>query len=266
MGVVLVIRPEPGASATAQALVARGHVPLVAPLVELVASGDPLPAGPFDAIAVSSAEGARRAAAAGVDPQLPLYAVGQGSAAAARAAGFHSVTAAGGDAAHLAALLSTTLPATARILYAHGDPVSRDLRPLVPGLIPWRAYRQQPVERLPPEAAAALRRGEISHVLIYSAFQATVFARLVAGLDMSGVTALTMSGRVAGPLAGVRLADVHAADAPDEAAVFGLLNSLPTPDNPHLVIPGLTRDPGGSSSSRADSEGAEPLDPGSSPG
>src|SRR3984957_17374261 len=102
---VLVTRPQPDDEATAMALRARGYEVLRAPMLrfEPVAFHDDLAArsGP---VIVPSANALR-----GIEPhlagsrllKLPLFAVGQRTADAARVAGFDHVIAADGDAARL---------------------------------------------------------------------------------------------------------------------------------------------------------------------
>jgi uroporphyrinogen-III synthase len=121
---VLVTRPEPGASATANALRVAGFEPVVASLTQIV----PLPVdaafdiGGIDAIAVTSANALRHA------PEqllariagLPLFAVGQATAEVADEAGFRAVITGPGDAAGLTAIVRDTLPAGSTILYLCG--------------------------------------------------------------------------------------------------------------------------------------------------
>lgn len=105
---VLIVRPEPGNSVTAATVRAMGHVAVRAPLFEIapVAWVAPDPSG-FDAVAMTSANAARHG---GVDlaryRHLPLFAVGDVTAAAARRAGFADIRVSGGDAATLGKTLS----------------------------------------------------------------------------------------------------------------------------------------------------------------
>src|SRR6185503_19281114 len=96
---VLVTRPLPDGERTAAALRARGHQVLLAPLMTVKPVAADL-SGNWAAVIVSSAnalravDGSRLAAL----KKLPLFAVGERSAIAAREAGFRDVRAAGGDA------------------------------------------------------------------------------------------------------------------------------------------------------------------------
>ena len=97
---VLITRPREDAEALAEALAVRGVEALVEPLLEIV----PLNPGDFDlagvqAALLTSANGARALAAATGLRDVPVLAVGEATAAAARAAGFAEVAVAGGDVA-----------------------------------------------------------------------------------------------------------------------------------------------------------------------
>lgn len=122
---VLVTRPEPGASATAERLVALGFEPVRLPLTEIV----PLDrqelsqANSYAAVLATSANALRNAA-----PQvlsacraLPLLAVGTRTAAAAAEAGFADIeTAESGEAAGLVRLAAAGLQRGASLLYLTG--------------------------------------------------------------------------------------------------------------------------------------------------
>ncbi|TIT05739.1 MAG: uroporphyrinogen-III synthase, partial [Mesorhizobium sp.] len=107
---VLVTRPEPGASRTAQRLLDQGFQPILLPLTETVAlpvDADGV-ANNAVAVAVTSANAVRHApkeiiaALAG----LPCHAVGKRTAEAAHTAGFFSVGEGPGDAQALADALA----------------------------------------------------------------------------------------------------------------------------------------------------------------
>ena len=106
---VLVTRPHPDDEATAEALRARGFEVLLAPMLRF----EPVPfhdddEARYDAVIVTSAN-ALRAVAGELEGhrllKLPLFAVGEHTAASARDAGFAKVTSAKGDADALRELL-----------------------------------------------------------------------------------------------------------------------------------------------------------------
>ncbi|UUR07250.1 uroporphyrinogen-III synthase [Sphingomonas glaciei] len=86
---LVVLRPEPGASATAARAAALGFEVRRHPLFAAEPVPWMLPAGPFDALLVTSANAVRHG---GSLPALPVHAVGAASAAAARAAGLEVLT------------------------------------------------------------------------------------------------------------------------------------------------------------------------------
>jgi uroporphyrinogen-III synthase len=91
---VLVVRPQPGAAATAARVTALGHAPLLHPLLATEPADWTLPATPPDAVILTSAAAVRLA---GPQAQsllhLPALCVGTATAAAARAAGWTDVQA-----------------------------------------------------------------------------------------------------------------------------------------------------------------------------
>ncbi|MDA4845491.1 uroporphyrinogen-III synthase [Hoeflea poritis] len=105
---VLVTRPEPGATRTAERLRASGFDPVVMPLTR-IANLSPdkadLSAGLVGAYAVTSANAIRAWQSQGIDPDcldVPLYAVGARTGAAATEAGFSNVRTGAGDGGDLA--------------------------------------------------------------------------------------------------------------------------------------------------------------------
>lgn len=116
---VLILRPEPGASATAARARQLGLEPVLAPLfaVEPVAWKVPEPAG-FDALLLTSANAVRHggrglAALAG----LPVHAVGGATAEAAKGAGFKVASTGSGDVADLL----SSLPPSLNLLHLAGE-------------------------------------------------------------------------------------------------------------------------------------------------
>jgi uroporphyrinogen-III synthase len=100
---VVILRPEPGAAATAARARAMGLTPQVAPLFEVRPMlWDPPASGRHDAIMVTSAHAARLAGAGiAMLAGLPAYAVGEATAEAVRAAGFATVRTGPSDGAAL---------------------------------------------------------------------------------------------------------------------------------------------------------------------
>src|ERR1700726_1723986 len=132
----LVTRPYPDNEATGSVLRARGFAVLLAPVLRF----EPLsfrddPEAEYGAVIVTSANALRA-----IEPQLaghrllelPVFAVGEHTAAAARAAGFNQVISAAGDAAALRervleSVRTKQLKKNRALLYLAGSDLSSDL-------------------------------------------------------------------------------------------------------------------------------------------
>jgi len=114
---LLILRPEPGASETAERAREMGLEPVVAPLFAVrPLAGPPVAAADYDAVLLTSANGARHAPAGLTG--LPCFAVGERTAAAARSAGFADVRCGPSDGAAAAALMTSA--GVARALHLCG--------------------------------------------------------------------------------------------------------------------------------------------------
>src|SRR5665213_3256999 len=105
---IVVTRPQADSERTATTLRARGHDVLIAPLLQVELVGTDFFGG-WGGIIITSANAPGAIAghpAREKLTKLPLYAVGQRSADAARAAGFSNVTSAGGDVRDLVRLIA----------------------------------------------------------------------------------------------------------------------------------------------------------------
>jgi uroporphyrinogen-III synthase len=215
---LLILRPEPGASATAALAQARGVGTVVAPLfsVRPLAWETP-PAAAFDAVVLSSANATRHGGASLRDFHgLPLYAVGAATAAAARDIGFRDVRAGTAD----AAALMTLAAAEGRrgILHLAG----REHRPLTQAGVEVTTrlvYASEAVAVLPAAAREALAEGAIA--LLHSPRAARLFRTLAeaAGLRAAfiHVAAISPAALIA---AGEGWAQSAVAAAPTDAALL----------------------------------------------
>lgn len=122
---VLVTRSEPGASATAERLAAKGYQPLVEPLFRLEAIPALFPL--FDALAFTSLNGVRSFAALSTRRDVPVFCVGGRTAETAREHGFTDVASADSDVEALLKLLLDKLPPAARLLHAGNEDSRGDL-------------------------------------------------------------------------------------------------------------------------------------------
>ena len=231
---LLVTRPQEDGERTAATLRARGHTVLLAPLLRIEPVTAEFGPGPFAAVLMTSANAAHAIARhARIDEmrRLPLYAVGERSAAAARAAGFAQVTSANGDVADLVALVGQRLAGTSMpLLHLAGEDRAGDVAADLArhGLTVHTAvvYHAVAAEHFASAVASALRTGGLDGALHYSPRSAAVFLRCA---ENSGLFApalalahYCLSAQVAAPLIAAGAATIRLAARPDEAALIAL--------------------------------------------
>ena len=237
---VLVTRPHPDDETTAAGLRARGFDVLRAPMLrfEPVAVHEDMNAR-YSAVIVTSANALR-----GVEPllkghrmlELPLFAVGDHTAAAARRAGFTHVVSANGDAANLrdlvlASLRAKELKKASTLLYLAGAEIARDLASELEEsgfrVVTQTTYRMIAVKSLPSEARDAFAANQVGAVLHYSQRSARAFldAARAAGVEISAlaIPQCCISATVASVLRDAGATQVVVAATPDENALFEAL-------------------------------------------
>jgi uroporphyrinogen-III synthase len=237
---MLVTRPEPDASETAARLGALDIDPVLEPLLVAETLTTTLPAAEgFAALAATSANALRALHDRGELPhfrKLPLYAVGDRTAALARKFGFAEVVSANGNLDALVALLAKAGVA-GPVLYPAARDQSGDLaQALAPHgvmVITAAVYRMQPVAALRETTLAGIDSGAIGAALFYSRRTAQTFAALASGLrDKAKLGVLCLSEAVAEPLLGAHFVRVSLADHPSEEAMMTLALSFARDQNP----------------------------------
>ncbi|MDR6631669.1 uroporphyrinogen-III synthase [Phyllobacterium sp. 1468] len=233
MKTVLVTRPQPGATKTAERLLGNNFLPLVLPLTKIVQLPVKTPNGKFDAIAVTSANALRQAPDKVLQPflSLPCFVVGEATADAARARGFETVTTGDRDGASLAQTIGEELCTGARVLYVAGRVRAPDFEQALHTLgmrsKPVMTYDTILVSYTTEFLAEFFGKGNIDHCLLYSRWGAEVFLRLKSQTEIAhhfdNTSIFCLSSRVAKALAGVNKALIHVADRPDEDALFDVL-------------------------------------------
>jgi uroporphyrinogen-III synthase len=237
---VLVTRPHPDNETTAATLRARGFDVLLAPILqfESLAFQDDLDAG-YGAVIVTSAnalrgfeqhpEGRRLLA-------LPLFAVGEHTAAAARRAGFGTVSASNGGVSGLrddvvARAKAGELDSASPLLYLAGADLARDLAGDLGArgfsVVTHTTYRMKPVSDLPREACEAFAANQIDAVLHYSRRSARAFvdAARAGGVEISAlaIPQCCISDAVASTVRDAGATQVLTARSPDEVALLEAL-------------------------------------------
>ena len=211
---VVVLRPEPGATATARHARQLGLEPIVIPLfaIEPVAWEAPDPSG-FDALLMTSANAVRTAGEPlTVLGELPVHAVGEATAEAAREAGF--AVASVGDAG-IDALLDS-LPPGLKLLHLCGAD-RREPQASRQGITPIVVYRAKAI------GAPDLSAIEGAVVLLHSPRAGRHLAELVS--ERGNIAVIGISAAAA-EAAGAGWKQVESADAPNDEALLALAARL----------------------------------------
>jgi uroporphyrinogen-III synthase len=234
---VLVTRPHPDNEATAATLRARGFDVLLAPMLrfEPLALQDDADAR-YGAVIVTSANALR-----GVEKhpagqrllKLPLFAVGDHTAGAAKDAGFEKVFSANGGAvalreAVLAAVKAKQLKKASPLLYLAGADLARDLAGDLGErgftVVTQTTYRMIPVTDFPPDVSDGFAASAIQAVLHYSRRSARAFleAARASGVEISAlaIPQCCISDAVASIVRDAGATQVLTARTPDENALL----------------------------------------------
>ncbi|MPY68769.1 MAG: hypothetical protein GEU92_01645 [Alphaproteobacteria bacterium] len=262
---VLITRPAADAGPLADAVATRGLDPVLAPLLEIRETGDTVTLDGVQSVLLTSANGARALAGATPRRDVPVLAVGDATAAAARAAGFAHVQGAGGDVAALAGLVRDICDAGAgALLHVSGHDVAGDLAGMLAGygFIVNRAvlYRAEPAAALPENARAALAAGHVGAALFFSPRTAQSFVKLAEQAGVGGacreVAALCLSDAVAEALRAPGWSEIRVADRPDLDALLACLDAWAAAPNPEYRV---TEKPEDESTPWTEAGGETPL-------
>lgn len=212
---LLVVRPQPGADATAARIDAAGHIPLAMPLFAMQAvAWDAPSAHNYDGILLTSANAVRKAG-----PQLasfahmPAYAVGKVTAIAAEQAGLHIGHIGNRGADELLHDLRNC-----RLLWLAGEDHSHfnaDASVEIDLRIVYRSAA------LPVPHNFREVTSKADHVLLHSARAAEHFSTIVGeqGLDRAAISIAALSENIA-EAAGVGWKSLHIAAEPTDAALL----------------------------------------------
>lgn len=221
---VLLTRPLDESRALADELEAEGIEPLVWPLTRIEPTVTELKL-PFnlDAILFTSANGVRALAALTDRRDLPALCVGDATAATARKAGYRDCFSAKGDARALGDLARRS--GLRNFLHPRGRDAAGDLKG-------WLAETGQKVAEVvlyearetgapPAPVAAALRRGEVDLVTVWSRRNGAILARrlLAMGARLGRADLLAISSAAAEPLAKSGFRRVKIAESPGISAM-----------------------------------------------
>lgn len=226
---VAVTRPGEDAGPLKARLETMGHQVVMAPLMTIrPRAGVVIPGNPWQAVAVTSANGIRALPDGHGLDKFRILTIGPQSLKAAVERGLRA-EAHGGDVNGLAAFIRSALdPGGGPILYLSGAETAGDLEGQIKGagFDCHRAvlYDAVPAESL-GEAETALRKGEIDAVLLYSPRTARIWLKLVEAAGVSARAAhvrnFCLSRNVASVLPEGWAKTVP--ETPDEQAMLALL-------------------------------------------
>ncbi len=232
---VLILRAEPVASLTGQALAVRGHRVLKCPLFEIHDTDAALPDEKTDGLILTSRNAVTSLKRRGwhcPGPDLPIFCVGAKTAQAAADLGSRNILTGPGTASALADMIvKSNLPAEARLLYPAACERAFDfdtalsasgisLETVAIYELRKRGLRHGVLE-------SALEQIDGGAVFIYSARSAAYFAELISEQSLkpytSAITLIAISGTAAEPLQTLPWRETLIAATPDETAMIDLI-------------------------------------------
>lgn len=207
---ILITRPEPDASDLADLLVSRGFSVLVNPLMTLeLCYSNPLPVEDVQGVIVTSRNALRALAQNASLADLcsvPLFAVGEATALAAKELGFHTIYEGPGTARELLPVIREKAETSeGRLLHVAGREKSFDLKKVLETegfkIDVAVVYAMEPVTQLETRTVDAFASGEVADVILLSPKTAKIFSGLAkkSGLEpfFSDVTFFCLSKNVA---------------------------------------------------------------------
>lgn len=231
---VLVTRPRADAEAFAAHLRALGHTTFIEPLIDIAfLDGPPLDLEGVQALAFTSANGARAAARRTANRSIPVLAVGPATAAEAKAQGFTSVSQSTGEGVEGLSrhIRATCGPANGSIVHLTGTVTAGDLKADLGAheftVRTERIYEARAADGVTGALKAELSAGLIDAAAFFSPRTASLFAALIGAENLApacrGMTALALSTAVANALHPLEFLHLRIAREPTTDAMLALL-------------------------------------------
>lgn len=225
---LMITRPKEDAEPLAKELAALGIETVIEPLLSIeVAHTETPDLSGVQAMLVTSANGVRAFTQICGERQLPVYAVGDASARAARDAGFEQIESASGDVDALADLVARRLnPENGALLHVAGSKVAGDLAGFLQdagySYRRLQLYHAAKATTLSPQGIAAIRDRLVDGVVLYSPRTAESFVDLIekAGIESGRLTAYCLSEAVATKAKALQWERIVLAETPDQAALI----------------------------------------------
>lgn len=211
--------------ATANSLRALGHAPLVAPVLQSRALPCEIDLKGVTALAFTSRNGVRAFAERCTRRDLAVFAVGEGTAGAAREAGFKAIRSADGNVEALVRLIARERPGI--VLHPSAAEPAQDLARLLvlKGVQACACAIYETIALPLADAVAAALQAEppeLDAVLVHSPRGAEQVAALI-GAGGGDLEAFCISKAAAAPLKPLHLKAIHVAEFPNEASLLKLL-------------------------------------------
>ena len=231
--VVLVTRPDEEGLALANQLKTVGKKILLEPV--LIVENLPVKDLSYDktqAYVITSANSIKALLNLRPDLEIPLFAVGNASAIAARKSGFKTVYSADGDADDLAKLVDDILnPSEGDLLYISGKTQSgnlfKKLSSLGFGVSEVVVYETIPRKSLSPATVAAIKNDQVDTILLYSSKTAEVLIKLIRKSRLvrqcKKITIICLSKGIADVAKNLNWYNVLVSDKPTQESMLGLL-------------------------------------------
>ena len=226
---LIITRPQEDAEPLADELAALGVENLLAPLLSIEVSGTETPdLSGVSALLLTSANGVRAFAHLSKERTMPLYAVGEASALAAKKVGFKNIESAGGNVETLAKLVCKKLDfRDGAVLHIAGSTMAGDLAGILgqSGFDYRRVqlYHAKAVKNLTPQCLIAIKDALVDGVILYSPRTARALMDLLikAGLDDCTwqLSAFCLSEAVAAEIAAYKWARIVVSETPDQASL-----------------------------------------------
>ena len=228
---LLLTRPERDAGATAARLVVLGYEVVVAPVTEIIATGNGVPSADFTAVLATSGNALRALDAESILllQDAPLHCVGEKTAKIARDRGFRSVLVGGGSGEKLVEDIKATYPPGSHLLYLTGSPrkpiVERGLRASDFAVTSVELYRAQPVADWPGQWRADIEDAEVALHFSRASVEMLLDCAEKGGLlpNFRRMRHLCLSEDVATPLKALGMASVEVASQASEDHLIAMI-------------------------------------------
>jgi len=231
----LVTRPGADGTALAETLSERGIDTIIEPLMTIEnLHGPDLDLNGVQALLLTSQNGVRALAARTPERSIPVYAVGDSTAATARELEFGQVHSASGDVEALGALVIDMLdPAKGPLVHVAGSAVAGDLAgDLTKAGFAIRRevlYEAREAKSFSPAAIAAIKDGDLNTVLLYSPRTAEAFVQLIRKARLvrscKDLTVFCLSAAVAEKINEITWQEVIVAERPDQDAMLAAVSA-----------------------------------------